>query len=494
VNGIGSKRGCGLAALLWVLLATPALAANENREMNAVSRAWDAYAVASSNDNPDAVAYLSQTSLAHFAFLRDSALFASTEQLRRMPLSDRVLVYALRASGDAASLQSLDGTAVARLCTRSGWCGVARVEEGESLAALAHVTLLDANRAVGEFAPPTGTQFMFGPELVREQGQWKVVPESLAADESAQIEQQIKRSGMTENQMLQLLISSVMGEANAPALVTLERPLLDDADARTRLNETWPRYRDTYKSRVQALARKSEQGDTFAQFMFGSMLVSGSFEEAAPTDKPRGWKLLEQASEGGNSTAAWYMFGHMMSDRARFSDAYLRQALTHLQRAADAGNGQAMAALGSFYLEGLGGLPRDCVQAADWQARAEESGVESARNDRVWTLATCPIAAQRNPARALQLADYMVSNRDSLRAAQLDTVAAAYAANRNFTEAARFQQLALDKLASDSDGAADAKGVATTRKRMQARLSGYQGGKDYVLDYSTLMDTVEGSP
>jgi TPR repeat protein len=481
------------AILLLTLLAPAAWAGGDNQEMNSISKLWDGYALASSSAKPTVVSMMSRASLAHYAFLRDAALYASTEQMRRVPLADRVLVYALRANQDQAQLSALDGAGVVRLCTTGKWCGVSDVGEGEALPTLSHVTLIDPDRAIGEFGPPTGTQYLFGPEFIREDGQWKVMPESLAADESATIDQQIKRSGLTENQMLERILASLLGEERpAPSLVTLERPLTDDAGARMRLNEAWPRYQETYKTRVKALAQKSDQGDAFAQFALGSTLVLGNLPQIAPKDEARGWKLLEQASEGGNSAAAWSVFGHLMSDRAQYSDAQFRRALTHLQRAANADNPAAMAAMGSFYFEGVGGLQRDCRQAADWQARAEEAGVEHARNEQVWTLATCPIAEQRDPAKALQLASFMISNKDTLAASELDTVAAAYAANRKFTEAATFQQLALDKLGAGTGEITGKKAVEATRKRMQTRLRGYQRGQDYVQDYSTLEEIAAG--
>lgn len=482
-----------LLLALMALSPPAAWAGDENSEMNAVSKAWDAYALASSERKPTISAMVSRGSLAHYAFLRDAALYASTEQIRRLPIADRTLVYAFRATQEPQRLSTLDGAAMAQLCTTENWCGVAQPDEDESLPAMSHVTLIDTDRAVGEFGPPSGTQFMFGPEFVREDDQWKVMPESLTADESQTIQQQIKQSGLTENQMIEAILSDFLGEERpVPALLTLERPLLDDVDARTRLNESWPGYLDTYKTRVRALGLKSDQGDAFAQMALGSLLVSGVLPQVAPKDEPRGWALLEQSSQGGNNDAAWLTFKHLMADKKQYSDAQFRRALPHLQRAANAANPAAMMAMGGFYMEGAGGLPRDCRQAAHWQARAEEAGVEHARNERVWTLATCPVAGQRDPAKALQLAVYMISKKDTLRSGDLDTVAAAYAANGKFAEAVIFQQMALDKLDSGDSEITGEKVVAATRKRMQARLRGYQRGQDYVLDYSTLEEVAAG--
>ncbi len=479
--------------MLWCLLAAalPAMAADDDRELNAVSRAWDHYAELSSKNDPRSADLLADSSLAHFGFLRDSALYASVEQLRRLPIADRVVVYALRATQQPAALKALDGKAVARLCYERSWYGVGAPDEGESLPSLSHVTLLGNDHAIGEVAPPTGRQFQFGAEFFRADDGWKVAPETLIADESAVIQQQIRGSSLSENAMLGYLLERFLGkDQTAPNLVTLEQPFVDDPAARARLNENWPDYEATYKTRVQALGVKAEAGDNFAQMALGTLLVGGSLPQAAPKDEPRGWKLLEQASEGGNSDAAWFVFQHLMADPKQFNDAQLARAAIHLRRAAAAANPQAMAALGGFYFEGAGGLPQDCRQAADWQARAEEAGVKSARNEQVWTWATCPIAAQRDPAKALQLVGFMVKNQDTLAYGELDTVAAAYAANRQFDRAVSFQQKALEKLAGAE---MDDKARNRTQKRLQARLRDYQGGRDYVQDYNTFKEIMAGN-
>lgn len=480
----------------WILLAawiaTPCLAAEEAREMNAVSKAWDRYALSSSKREEETAALVSRASLAHYLFLRDAALYASVEQLRRLPFPDRALVYSLRATQDEAQLKALaEGAAVASLCTREGWCGVASKENDESLPSLAHVTLLGTDEAVGELGPPTGTQFQFGPEFVRENGEWKVKPESLTADESAGVQAQIQRAGMSENQMLQYLVAHLLGEKrSAPGLMTLERPLADDAVARSLLNERWPDYSAAYRTRVKAIEVKAEQGDSFAQYVLGSLLASGSMPQFIAKDEQRGWKLLEQASDSGNSDAAWLTFMHLMSDRKQYTDATLRRAASHLQRAASAAKPEAMSALGGFYFEGAGGLKRDCRQAADWHARAEEAGLATARNEQVWTWATCPIPDQRDPAKAMRLAAYMAS-KEKPAASELDTVAAAYAAVGNFAEAIKFQQLALDKLQAGSSEITK-QAEPATRKRMQARLRGYREGRDYVQDYSVFEEIMAG--
>lgn len=484
----------------WILLAALAAgssqaADDELAQMNAAGKAWDEYARSSSRNQPESASLLSGSALRHVGFLRDAALYASAEQSRRLPIPDRVLVYALRATQDPATLAGLDDLATARLALSEGWYGVAEPDEGESLPELSHVTLISPDHAIGELSPPTGTQYAFGPELFREEGRWKVAPQALTLDEEAHIRAQIQRSGMSEQDMLQTLLQYFLGEEReAPSLAALERPLHDDAAWRARLNERWPNYQATYKARADALGVKSARGDSFAQFVLGTLLVSGSVPAAAAKDEPRGWALLGQASDAGNDKAAWLVFEHLTSTPAGLSEEKMKQSLPHLRRAAAGGNAEAMARLGSLYFEGGGGVERDCRQAADWQARAEEGGVEHARNDQVWTWATCPIADQRDPAKALQLAAYMVERKDQLHAAELDTVAAAYAANRQFENAIDFQRRALDKLAAldVGDDAQQRKAIAATRKRMQSRLRDYQSGRDYVQDYNTFEEVRAG--
>ncbi len=149
----------------------------------------------------------------------------------------------------------------------------------------------------------------------------------------------------------------------------------------------------------------------------------------------------------------------------------------------------AMVELSHFYAEGLAGLPRDCRQAAEWQARAEEAGIGHARNEQVWTLATCPVPGQRDPARALELARFMMERKDKLSPSELDTVAAALAANGRFEEAIAYQTEAIAKVSGEIT---ERKAQAATIKRMRQRLNGYRKGQDYVLDYSVYNEAKEG--
>lgn len=449
----------------------------ELAQMNAATRAWDRYAELSSRSDPAAVGVLAGSSVRHFGFLRDLARSGSAEQLRRLPSPDRAVVYCLRATRSDTQLAAMDDNATATLAFREGWAGVA--DEGDAQR-LSHVTLIGDAMAVGELGPPTGTQFQFGPDLVRENGQWKVVTQSLTLDEAVAVQQATREAGMSETQMTQAIVARLLGEEDADAsLVVLDRPLRDDPAMRTRLNESWPDYQAAYRHRVQAVGRKADDGDGFAQFVYGMLLYGGESPEFARQDKPRGLAYLEKASGNGNVQAAWVVAAGMMTEPPPRDAAALaersRRVLPHVRRAAEAGIPEAMAALGGFYFNGAGGVDRDCRIAEEWQARAEDAGHRHARNDRVWSLAACPITAQRDPVRALQLAAAMIERADELGAAELDTVAAAYAANGRFAEATDFEKRAIMALAQDED---------TTRRRMQDRLHNYQSRRPWTQSYN----------
>jgi len=472
---------------LWLALwAAPALAAGDDlAEMNAVSRAWDRYAELVNANKPESTDLLAASSFTHFTFLRDAALYASADQLRRLPSDDRIKAYLLRATQDEAALKKMDGVAVARLFASKGWISV-RSDEQEGPVSLTHVTIT-GDHAVSELGPPTENNFQFGPDFVREKDGWKYRLESSALAASAAFDQSATNAGVSATQMTEFVLGRIL-EAEPPRLAVLDRAPVDDAAARIRLNEQWPDYDSVFRFRVEALWRKAEAEDGLAQLALGSMMLDEN-PQYVQRDPKQALEWLERASNNGNTRAAMYTVGLLMQDASQFGDALYRRALPHVQRAANASNGMAMLELSRFYVEGLAGLPRDCRQAADWQARAEEAGIEHARNEQVWTLATCPIPGQRDPARALELAKFMMERKDKLSASELDTVAAALAANRRFDEAVAYQNEAIEKVPAEIT---DRKAQAATVKRMRQRLGDYRKGKDYVLDYNLYDEAKEG--
>ena len=479
VAPMGSSFAGGLAADTAEPVAATA-ATDDMAQMNAVSKAWDRYVEACLKDDPATADLIAPSSLRHYEFLRDVARAGSADQLRRLLLPDRGIVYALRATQKPEALAALDGAGVARLAFGRNWSGAVAPQERQSPPQLTHVTVLPDDVAVGELRPPNGTQFNFGPSFVRVDGRWKVVTESTTPDEAMYLGQFLKQSGQSEAQLMQAVIARFVGTDSAPNLAMLDAAPVDDAALRTRINETWPDYNDAYRTRVRAMERKAIDGDPLAQFAYGTMLYTGEAPTLVRQDKPRGLALLEQASNGGDARAASVLAASLMTDDVPkdgpFPPDRLKRALPHLRRAAESGAPIAMGALGNFHFNGAGGLARDCLQAEEWEARAEDAGWEPARNERVWYLAVCPIPEQRNPARALELAAAMIAAADKQDYAGLDTIAAVYAANGRFTEAVDFQKRAIAALQGDESG--------VTRRGMKERLKAYQGKLDWTQTYS----------
>lgn len=474
-----------LTGLLAGWLVVPAMAAQDPAAMNQVSRAWDRYAELSSQEKPESVDLLAASSLVHFGFLRDMALYASPEQVRRLPSGDRIVVYLLRATQQTDTLKAMDNRAVATLCMVEGWSGVEAGNEERPILSLSNVTVID-DLAVGEVAPPTETQFQFGPILVREDGQWRYRYESLMPDVSAYMDQAFKQAGLGEVRSMEMALAGML-EDEAPSLALLDRTPLDDAAMRTRLNETWPDYAAPFRLRLRAVRSKAEAGDAFAQYAYGALQYGGGLEQMVPKNTTEGLAWLEKASEGGQAQAAW-LASMAITEEGKYSDDAMQRALPHLKRAAAQGvEPQALLAMAQYYHDGLAGMDRDCRQAEEWAARAEEAGAMHARNERVWILATCPVPGQREAARALELAQFMIQRKDKLDWHELDTVASALAANRDFAQAVQFQTLAVEKMSADEEVSKEARGPI--QKRMKARLANYRNGRDYVLDYRAIDET-----
>lgn len=463
---------------LWAICAGPARAADDLAAMNAVSKAWDRWAETSSKNDPASVDSLSAESYRHFEFLRDAALYASSEQLRRLPSLDRMVVYGLRARKSPDDLAAADGKAIARMCIQLDLCGISRQAQEAGRTSLSNVTIV-ADRAIGEVAPPNGERFHFGPEFVSESGVWKLNYVSTVADASAWVDAQTAQTGEKPDDRISAILAAQLGsQGPVPPLALLDRAPLDEPERRIRLNETWPDYQATNKQRFAAIRKKAEEGDTLAQFAVGVLEYGGTQPEWAAKNEANGLKMLERASEGGHAGSAAMMLNALMSDRSKIGPATYAQALPHARRAAESGNAEAMAFLASYYFNGAAGVQRDCRQAAEWQARAEEAGLAAGRNELIWTYATCPIPEQRDPARALQLAQHLIEKKDKLERYELDTLAATFAANGDFARAVEYQELAISKLTKED--------LNGTRKGMQARLKQYRKDRDFVQDFNSL--------
>jgi hypothetical protein len=474
------------ALLLLALLCGPATAATgddrakvdpakiDQAAVNAVDAAWSRYTRLAAKDDGASAELIAESTAQHYAFLRDVALYGSTEQVRRLPVADRLTVYGLRAKYEAPALAGWDGRAAYRHCVQDKLCHVVMRHADGNFPSLSHVAMIDADRALGEVQPPTGERYVFGPEFVREDGRWKTRPERQTEELSSFMAAAAAQAG-GETALLQHLLGDFLGDGQAPStLSALELAPRDDEAQRNRLNERWPDYQAYIDTQVAAIERKAEAGEALAQHLYGRLLYTGLESRRIAADRDAALAVLERASDSGHADSALAVANILLStnDRLSLSPQTLRRALPHLRRSAESGNPQAMMGYADFIRSGAAGLTSDCTQAVEWLRKAEDAGMAQARNDRVWILATCPIAGQRDARQSLALGQHMIARRAQLSAAELDTVAAALAANGEFAQAVAFQSDALARL---KDGELDPR----SRERMQGRLALYRQGRDY---------------
>jgi TPR repeat protein len=474
----------GLSAALLALPAGAAepvgatASAEEQTAVNTIAQVWSRYIGLMERHDPAAADAVADSTVRHYAFLRDVALYASPEQLQRLPAADRLSVYGLRARRDADTLAGWDGRETYRQCVSLNLCdaSMSLSPSGAKYPMLSHVAMIDSDRALGEIKPQTNKRYAFGPGFVRENGQWKVRPERSAAQLSELMDSLSKQAGSETGMMQFLLVSSLGADYTAAPLDTLKQALRDDGAARGRLDAEWPDYAIIREAVLAALARKAEDGEPLAQFIYGHALYSGDPERKVAPDKERGLAMMQRASDAGHLDASVALAQTMLDpgpDQALSSVpvATLRRALPYIRVGADGGDVWAMTVYAQLLQDGAAGLTRNCTESADWRRKAEEAGLEFARNDRVWVLATCAEPSQRDPKQALALAQPMIKQRATLSSGHLDTIAAVYAANGDFTQAVRFQQLAIKRLEPDVD--------EPDRERIRERLSRYQQRHDY---------------
>src|SRR5690606_36988678 len=132
-------------------------------------------------------------------------------------------------------------------------------------------------------------------------------------------------------------------------------------------------YAAPFRWRLRAVRSKAEAGDAFAQFAYGALQYNGGLPQMVPKNTTEGLAWLEQASEGGHTQAAW-LASMAITEEGRYSDDAMQRALPHLKRAAAQGVApQALLAMAQYHHDGLAGMARDCRQAEEWAARAEEA-------------------------------------------------------------------------------------------------------------------------
>ena len=226
-------------------------------------------------------------------------------------------------------------------------------------------------------------------------------------------------------------------------------------------------------------------GSSDAMYAMGSLYINGAFGE---DNAASGLALLEQAGELGHSEALLYL-AHLyyagevvQRDAAQAETYFIRSAALqnaaarlgyarYLMRERDQAAGderavgwlkelvdeledpQAMLLLGNLHARGIA-AKQNFRAAHRWYRGAAKAAPNDADivNEVAWTLTVSDLARLRKARYALKIMTRMMEADEQARTSPefLDTWAATFAANGNFNEAVRLQQLAL-KEATDAD-------------------------------------------
>ena len=227
-------------------------------------------------------------------------------------------------------------------------------------------------------------------------------------------------------------------------------------------------------------------GSSDAMYALGSLYIAGRFGE---DNVASGLPLLEQAGELNHSNSLLYLAhlyyaGELVEpDLARAEDCFVRSAALDNRRArldyaeylvregprtaADGralqwleelvdehDDAQAMVLLGSLHARGIAARQNFRV-AHRWYRDALRTAPDNADivNEVAWTLTVSDLDRLRRERYALKIMTRMMEADETARGSPefLDTWAAAFAANGDFEEAVRLQQLALQKETSAAE-------------------------------------------
>jgi len=219
-------------------------------------------------------------------------------------------------------------------------------------------------------------------------------------------------------------------------------------------------------------------GSDEAMFALSGLYLDGDYGE---DNVESGMALLKQAADLGNPSALMWLGhlyaegSHVPKDEAVAQDYFKRAAATGDTRArlqyarfllaqdnthefdpqarvwlveeAKAGEPEAMLLLGNLYAKGVG-VSQSYRQALTWFKSAVTTSPDDVNivNEVAWTLAVTHLEPLRKPSYALEIMEHAMTADEAAQKnpAYLDTWAAAYAANGNFTRAIVLQQQAVD--------------------------------------------------
>lgn len=203
-------------ALLLTVLLTACGCVKKSAQAVANGEIYDTFrrfrAAVAAHDGPAAVNELSSSTFEDYRRLRDAALSTSAEDLRRLPLELRLEVLRLRCRMNAEELAALDGRSLAQTFVSRGWL---------------NTDLITRIRLANVIHKPGAAEVRFGnadglttQRLVfrQESDGWKFDLSAGRWMQRKALRQVLQTRGLTESQLLDLILQVEAGERNPEEL------------------------------------------------------------------------------------------------------------------------------------------------------------------------------------------------------------------------------------------------------------------------------------
>ncbi len=227
---------------------------------------------------------------------------------------------------------------------------------------------------------------------------------------------------------------------------------------------------DNIQSGMALLKQAADLNNPNALMWLGHLYAEGIHVEK---DEDTAQTYFKRAAETGDKRARLQYVRFLLSQDD--SQQFDPQARTWLVAEAKAGEPEAMLLLGNLYAKGVG-VSQSYRHALTWFKSAVSTSPDDVNivNEVAWTLAVTHLEPLRKPSYALEIMEHAMTGDETAQKnpAYLDTWAAAYAANGNFTKAIALQQQAVDAARDQKE--TDVVDV------LQAHLDAFQRGETVI--------------